>query len=293
MAWKNGCGLGLQQIDVLRRQLVGRLAMQRGHDLLADQRRRDRHAVAMPARVGAHRAHLAFRGGVIPEEIDRPLPGHHFALAAGHRIGHRRAAVRHAEGIAVVEPRPGLLDQRAPRDVAGIARLHLRQQRLAHGGAMAVGADQQIGRGGGAVRERRDDAVVRRLQSGEGLALMVLPVRQASPQRAPDRGPRALALLKRNFLHDRAGPLEADPGRHLDAGLLVDHDADAPHDVEQVLVRAEAGAAGGQIAGDALVHRDIPADRLEAMRREQSAHGAADDHRLLAQCACSGVRALF
>jgi len=52
----------------------------------------------------------------------------------------------------------GLIDNAAPRDVARVFRLGLRQYLRAHGGAYAVGRYQQITARSAAIAENRRDA---------------------------------------------------------------------------------------------------------------------------------------
>ena len=79
------------------------------------------------------------------------MAGPQIVVRAGHRIAEELLAGRQAERheleqLAVDRRRDGLLrHQRAPGDIAGIERLEVGQQLLAHGRADAVGADQQIG----------------------------------------------------------------------------------------------------------------------------------------------------
>ena len=60
---------------------------------------------------------------------------------------------------------------------------------------------------------------------------------------------------------------------------LIEVDADAREDFEQLRMSADAGAASGQVIGIALEYADIPARAAQEMSGEQSAQRAADDHR--------------
>ena len=82
-----------------------------------------------------------------------------------------------------------LVEHGAPGDIAGVVRLHSRQELLAHGGAHAVGADQQVAGLARAVGEDRGDAV------GVLLDRAAATCRDDSFRPAEDRAAR-----------DRAGP---------------------------------------------------------------------------------------
>ena len=60
---------------------------------------------------------------------------------------------------------------------------------------------------------------------------------------------------------------------------LVEVDADAAEDVDELRMGADAGAAAGEVLGVALEHDDVPADVAQQMRRQQPAERAADHQR--------------
>ena len=149
--------------ELRRHQPLGRRA-HLGDRLAADQRRRDRDRVRdaalvgqQPLQLGAPRPPAGTRprcsgGGRAADRCPaRPPDSRGTARpAAGRTSCIRTARDGSAGGIACSG------DQRAPGDVAGIERIELRQQLLAHGRADAVGADQQIGLRAAAVAEMRD-----------------------------------------------------------------------------------------------------------------------------------------
>src|SRR5882757_7185611 len=78
-----------------------------------------------------------------------------------------------------------------------------------------------------------------------------------------------------------------------DAHRIVERDAEPPGDVVQLRMRADAGAAPGQLLGVALEHVGVPADAAEHVGSEQPADRAADDedtgfaHRVIASISAS------
>ena len=73
-----------------------------------------------------------------------------------------------------------------------------------------------------------------------------------------------------------AAAIEADDRVDLDPHGLVEFDADAAKDVDELGMGADAGAAAGEVLGVALEHDDVPADAAQEMRRQQAAERAAD-----------------
>ena len=71
-------------------------------------------------------------------------------------------------------------------------------------------------------------------------------------------------------------PVEADDGVDLDPHGFVEVDADAAQNVDELRMRADAGAAAGEVLGVALEHDGVPAGAAQEMRRQQSAERAAD-----------------
>jgi len=73
------------------------------------------------------------------------------------------------------------------------------------------------------------------------------------------------------------GPIPAyiRAGRHAKAS--VEGEPEPAHDLVQRRVRADAGAASGEILVSALEHVDFPADPTKQVRSEQAANRASDD----------------
>src|SRR6185437_5053658 len=67
--------------------------------------------------------------------------------------------------------------------------------------------------------------------------------------------------------------------RHAEA--LVHRDAEAREHGDELGVRADAGAARGEVVSDPLEHLDLPAQVVQQVGGEQAAERAADDQRTL------------
>jgi len=65
----------------------------------------------------------------------------------------------------------------------------------------------------------------------------------------------------------------------------VHRDAEPPHDVEHLDMRADANAAAREVAGAPLEHRHVPPGLAQQQGGEQPAERAADD-----KCATRHVR---
>ena len=74
----------------------------------------------------------------------------------------------------------------------------------------------------------------------------------------------------------RPAAIEADDGIDLDPHGVVELDADAREDVDQLRVRAHPGAAAGEVLGIALEHHRVPAGVAQELGRQEPAERAAD-----------------
>ena len=155
-----------ENLGHLRRHERARGRLDGGGDLRPDQRRRDRRAVAAAGGVGAEVGQRLVRvGRAVPDDVVGASPRLRLVVAAGNRIGQEQLALRQAEGVALenlgadVGRHLGLVEHGAPGDVAGVVGLQVRQELLAHGGAHAVGGDQQVSAHARAVGEHGGDAV--------------------------------------------------------------------------------------------------------------------------------------
>ncbi len=232
-----------------------------------------------------------------PEAVD-------ITTRIGIELLHRREQPQSSpggdEGQAVGEDRREPLataliekDLAGNADNAGIDALGMWKELAPHARAAAVGRNQDIALGRGAVLEMGDDAAIRAfLIAHEGLAEMdnvIEPGKQDPPQHCAAHG----AMLGDRVL--RAHQLTVDREQHLhllghEAERLVRFAAGAIEDVEEV--RREAGmerAAAGRIdmhpialqavrqRAIALVGRDADASLLEPMRKTEAADAATDD----------------
>src|SRR6267143_6023846 len=283
---ENGLKNGLwclrdQRGDLRRKPRLGVLP-QVADQLGPDQRRRDRDAVTAPARVGAHLRQCDL-------VIDRPEPDELTAAAALAGVVVRRdrnrercLAFREAEGHVMEDQvvqrgrRIAFLNHATPVDVTGIARLDLRHEQLADGGANAIRADEQLSLGARAVGENGGDAPRVLLESLELHSRAVALRGKRVLERPIDAVPGAEGSAQRDLENDVATALESDARAHLDPDRVVDADADPPHDREELFMDAEAGSAPRQIAAGALEYGDLPPDGAQQVRYKQPAHRSAD-----------------
>ena len=172
-----------------------------GDDVGPDQRRRDRwcRGSCRSRRCRSRRAAPAWSAGTrrccrracrARSRCCGRAPGRRGTVrpAAGNRCSRSKiCGVDRRRNVALVE-------HGAPGDVAGIDRLRVRQELLAHGRAAAVGADQQIAALARAVGEDRGDAVGvlldARQRHAEAVAVRRAPGRAASGTRGPTSSSR-------------------------------------------------------------------------------------------------------
>src|SRR5438552_6676507 len=230
--------------------------------------------MALATDVGAEVAQLVLGGRAIPDVVP---------VASRHEIAQHHLARRQHEVVAVAErlPQPvgqlAVLDEAAPRDVAGIPRLGIRDELRAYARAQAVGADQEIGACLRAVVETRDDFGALLREAAEIAPSMVMPGANAFFQRAINACPVRHDLVDALRVHGVAVAIEADALGHADAEPVVDLDAEPAQRIEQRAVRADSRAARRELVGDALVDVDLPAELLQEAGGEQAAERAADD----------------
>ena len=223
-------------------------------------------------------------GRPIPDDVVGAAADGGVVVAARHRIAEQLLAFRQAECVvleylAAAGRHVALVDQRAPGDVAGIERLRLRQILLAHGGAHAIGTDQEIGALARAVGEDGGDAVVVLLDAAQIHVEPIALARQRVAQRVIEPPPAAHGAHGRPLQHDAAVAVEADDVLDLDAHRVVEIDAGAVQNFDELRMRAEADAAARQLLGIALEHDDVPADAAHQVRGDQPAERAADHQR--------------
>ena len=259
---------GLRALDdrreLRRKQFMG-IALQPRSDLRPDQGWRDRVSVAVAARVGAQVGELALGRGSIPDEVP---------FAGRHRIGEHHLALRQSEVIVL-----GELDPRhraAPAHIAGVARLHLRQELRAQRRAQAVRRDQKIACHLDAILEARHDLRIGLVRTGEIASGMEVRAIDERPQRLIDARPMRHHLRQGAACHHASIATEADavPDQHTEP--LAGVDAQGAQALEQHLVRAEPGAAAREIVGGALIDMSLPADALQEGGGKEPAHRAAD-----------------
>jgi hypothetical protein len=158
-------------------------------DLIANERRRNPTGVQPPGCIGAHVVHGKRVGGPIPDDVVTAASGDCVAVVARHRIAEQLLAFGQAECVKLEDVtvrfarHARFVQHGAPRHVAGIDWLCLRQKLLAHGGADAVGADQHIAALAGAVLEYRSDAAGILFDPAQFLAKPVVLRRQRIAQR--------------------------------------------------------------------------------------------------------------
>ena len=221
-------------------------------------------------------------GRTIPDEIAAAVSGPQIVVAAGDRIADELLVRRQAEdhGVEDVGMHLGrqraLVDEPAPGDVAGIERLHLGQHLGAHIGAEAVGADQEIARGGAAVGEMRDHAVAGLLDALQLLADVIVRVGKFLPQHAEHAVPRRERLRTDEIAGHRARAVERPPHGDVDAEILAWIAARRAQHRAHFLMRDDAGAAADEPDIDALVDVGLPSRAPQQDGGEQTAHGPAD-----------------
>jgi hypothetical protein len=108
------------------------------------------------------------------------------------------------------------------------------------------------------------------------LAEAIAVGRKRVAQRAIEPPPRAHGARRLGLEISPAVLVEADDGIHLDSHGLVEVDADALENFNELGVRTDAGAPAGQILGVAFEHRHVPAGVTQEICGQQSAERAAD-----------------
>ena len=177
---EQGCGVALDAFDQLR----------------ADQRRRDRQAMAAAAGIGAKRRQRGLVGRSKPDEMAAALAAS--PLRHRHRDRQQEFAVREAEHHPLehqfVQLRRQLmrLDHAAPGDISGVARAQGRGQswpRTVECSPSAPTSRSASAREPSA--KIAGHAVRMLLEPGQRLAAGIERVRQRLPQRPPDARPGA------------------------------------------------------------------------------------------------------
>jgi hypothetical protein len=116
------------------------------------------------ARIGAKIDQGVGIGRPVPDYVVGAAADLGLVVAAGDGVSQEQLALRQAESVALEDFRSNvgryfaLVQHRPPRDVSGIVERNLRQELLAHGGANAVGADDQVSGNARAVGQDRGDA---------------------------------------------------------------------------------------------------------------------------------------
>ena len=149
----------------------------------------------------------------------------------------------------------------------------------AHRGADAVGADQHIAALARAIGEDRGNAAAVLFDAPQRAAQTIFFRRQRIAQSAVEARPAAHDARRRLLDDDFTAAIETDDLRHLDAHRLVERDAGAPQDGDQLRMRPEPDAAARQFLGIALEDDRVPANAAEQMRGEKPAERAADHQR--------------
>ena len=258
-------------------------ALMRRDHVGPDQRRRNAGGMMAARGVGADIGQRVAIDRPVPDDIVAAAADRGVVVAARHRIADELLAFGQAERIELDHLAPqlwrhvGFVDRGAPGHIAGVDRLDLRQELRAHRGADAVGADQQIAAFAGAVGKDRGDAVRVLLDANEPFAEPIGLRRQRIEQSAVEPRPAAERARRRLLDQDLAVAVEADRPRRLDAHRLVEIDAGALEDGDELRMRAEPDAAARQFLVIALEHGGVPAGRAQQMRRDQPAERAADD----------------
>ena len=269
----------------LRRQQPLGIGAHFGDRLAADQRRRDRDRMRGAALVGEQP--LQFRllvGRPVPHHIVAAMAGPQIVVRARHRIAEkllaRRQPERHEfEQLAMGGGRNGAFrDQRAPGGIAGIERRRARQGLLAHGGADAVGAHQQVRMQRFAVGKMRRHRIRALGEAGEPASAVIARGRKGVPQQAVHALPGGEHLRAMHLLGQPALPVENLAGGDGDAER-VGGEPQPTQPLDELVLGNDAGAAAGQFALHALVDVYVPPGPAQHQRAQQAAHRAADDNR--------------
>ena len=163
-------------------------------------------------------------------------------------------------------------------DIAGIERRRARQGLLAHGGADAVGAHQQVRMqrfAGGKMRRHRIRALG---EAGEPASAVITLGRKGVPQQAVHALPGREHLWAMHLLGQPALPVENLAGGDGDAER-VGGEPQPTQPLDELVLGNDAGAAAGQFALHALVDVYVPTGPAQHQRAQQAAHRAADDNR--------------
>src|SRR3984893_5286896 len=263
-----------------------------GDDVGANERRGNGGAVIFPTRIGAEiNERLVGIGRAVPDDIVGAPADLRLVVAPGHGIGEEELAFRQTERVTLEDLRPdggrhgALVQHGAPSQVARILRREVREKLLAHGGAPAIGANEQLAFDLLAVGEHRGDHARVLLYPDKGHAEPIACGRERVAQRAVEPAPRAHQAG--GVLLDQHTParIKEDDAIELDAHGCVEVDPDALEDIEQLRVGAEPRTAAGEVFRVALEHADVPAFTAQQVRRKEAAERAAYHQRASGGCA--------
>src|SRR6516165_4357504 len=142
-------------------------------------------------------------------------------------------------------------------------QLNIAQKLLANGRAHAVG-------------EYRGDAPSILLDPRKRHAEAIASGRERRAQRAIEPAPGGHEPRRLFLTVDAAACVETDEAVELDPHGLVEIDADAPENIEELRMRAQPRAAPGQVLRIALEESDVPTFAAQEIGGEQSAERPPD-----------------
>ena len=274
----------LEIVDRLQDRLVDH-AHHFADRLAADQRRRDRYRVGVAGVIGQQaREFGALVRRPVPHHVVAAMSGTQVIVGSRDRIAKTLLARRQAEGHEIEQLavdrrwKRRFGDERAPGDVADVARGELRQALLADGGTKSIRAHQQLAFRRPAIGKLREHRPFRLHEAADAAAAVVVLARKRIAQQPVDTLPGGQNLGTFEFRGHATGRIEDFAGRDLDPeiGWI---DVDPAHRLDQVGLGDDAGATPREFALDPLEDVDLPAGAPQQQRGQEAAHRAADDER--------------
>ena len=213
-----------------------------------------------------------FVGRAVPHDIVAAVAGPQIIVGPGHRIAEKLLARRQREGhereqVAMhVGRKIAFRNQRPPGAIAGIERQHLRGALLAHGGANAVGAHQQIRAQRFTIGKMRLHPIRALREVGQPAPAVIVLRRKGVAQQPIDALPGGEYLRTFDFFGQAALHVDDLARGDLDAEF-IGRQAERAQPGDQFGLRDDAGATAGQFAAHPLIDVHLPSRRGAATAR--------------------------
>src|SRR5260221_2729884 len=234
------------------------------------------------ALINAHGPQLPRIGDAVPDEIIAAMPHPQVVVQPGDRVADDLLPLGQEEGevrenaCARLIGKIGFLRRAPPDVIAGIDRLHLRRNVLAHARPDAVAAAEEIGAFAFAADEVHEHTGAVLLDALERVAEMVIPLIDGPAHEPLQPIPGGEDLRQMLFRNHASVSIEGDPFFDLDAEV-AGPGAALIQRLQQFRMRGDPGAAADKLHQRALIDLGAPTDLPQELRAEKARHRAADD----------------